>query len=131
MQGFPIDLPPNSAGGDDGLDFRSKYETGLQRGIVEWLDPEPVRGDAQALRRGLPQRQGEHPIEHGETRGAPPDVRSEHDLRIGATSETDALAFKPAPQFGSVVYLAVVHERDATIFGLHRLMARCGQVDDA
>src|SRR5205823_8815185 len=70
-------------------------------------------------------------VEHREAADAPADVRLQHNLGVRATAETGTVALESPAQLGKVVYLAVVHERDETVRGLHGLMAGGGQVEDA
>src|SRR5439155_26589361 len=92
------------------LDLGREQEVARRRGVVERLDSEPVARAEQAAQPAIPDGEREHALNAFETALAPPSVRLEQHLGIGARAEPAARPLQLAPQLAMVVDLAIEND---------------------
>ena len=125
-----IPLHRNGGVGDDRLELRAEHHT-LEAIIdIQRLDAQPVPGEEQLARPGVPDGKGEHSVESFHARRAPL-LEGVHDgLGVAAGAEPVAPGLQLAAQIGVIVDLAVVDQLDGAVLVGHRLVA-AGGIHDA
>ena len=132
VKSCPPDFGRDFAGRQNGLDFRAEDDGArCSRAVVEGLDAEPVSCQVEDLALFVPDRDGEHAVEHLE-RGLPPlHVGAQRDFGVRATSESVPLLLERLPQREVVVDFAVVDDDETVRLASHRLVAMHREIDDA
>ena len=128
-QPFQIEIAADLGVGEQGPDFRGEHEPPVALGVVEGLFPHPIPGGEERLALGIPQDEGEHPVEMGQAVRAELLPGVDDHLGVGAGGEavpTGAQGLGEAPE---IVDLAVEHGVDGARLVGHGL-ASGGEVDD-
>ncbi len=132
---FPQTVEPDPAAGQrmgkDRLGLGAEQHAVRGRMVVERLDAHAVADHDELVLAAVPQREGVHAVEALGERVTPFEVAAQHHLRVGSGGETMPPVREFTAEFGEVVGLSRVDERDRAVggFGAHRLPA-AGQVDD-
>ena len=97
---------------------------------VQRLDAEPVAGEEQRLRRGVPDGEREHAAQPSYAIGALVLVEMEDGLGVALSGELVSPCNQPTPELAIVVDLAVEDDDLRPIFVENRL-SPASQIDDA
>ena len=96
--------------------------------VVERLHPEPIPGREKRPGPLVPDGEGEHPDQPVQAGIAPPEIRGQHDLGVGAAGVRVVGQFRP--KLDVVVDLAVEVDPHGTVGRGHRSVPGGRQVDD-
>ena len=109
----------------------AKAMPSARHGVVERLDAQAVAGEKQALRRPVPDREGEHAVELVEQASPSLLVEAEDDLGVGlGAGSVWPRASSSRAQLEEVVDLAVEGDGELAVLGEHRLAPAPGEVED-
>jgi hypothetical protein len=130
-QAVQRDLGAGQRVGEDRLRFRAEEDAVGGRVVVEGLDAHAVADHDELVAAAVPDREGVHAVEAFGDRVAPFEIAAQDDLGVGVGGEPVSPVDELAAEFGEVVGLPRVDERDRAVrrVGGHRLTA-AGQVDD-
>jgi hypothetical protein len=115
---------------EQGLGLRAEDEAVRQPREVQRLDAEAVASEDEPPARGIPDREGEHPLEALDACRALLLVEVDDRLGVGVGPVAMALRLELRPERRVVVDLAVVGDPDAVVLARHRLVAGRREVDD-
>ena len=99
--------------------------------VEEWFNAEAIAGSEQPPPRPVPDREGKHAVETGETVLAPLFVGVQDHFCVGATAKLVSLCQKFVPNSYGIVNLPIVGNPGISLSVAHRLMAGGTEVDDA
>ncbi len=99
--------------------------------VVEGLHAEPVAGHEELVALGVPDREGEDPVEAVEHLLAVLGVHRQQHLGVAVRLEPKAVRLEVGPQLAEVVQLAVVGDPVALVRVSHRLRPPRARVEDA
>src|SRR5438045_8798210 len=111
------------------LQLRGEDESAAIPLVVQRLDAQMVARDEQALRRAVPQGEGEHALEMLEHAHAVFAIGVEQRFRVAGGTESMAALGELLAQGEEVVDLPVEDDGELTIGRAHRLRA-AGKVED-
>ena len=115
---------------EDRLDLGAEEHALRQQRVVQRLDAEPIAGEEELAPARVPDREGEHPVQALDARGALLLVEVDDRLGVGRGPEAVPARLEPGAQLAVVVDLAVVGDPDRPVLVGHRLMAGGREVDD-
>jgi hypothetical protein len=132
---FPQPVEPDPAAGqrmgEDRPGLGAEQHAVRGRVVVEGLDAHAVADHDELVLAAVPEREGVHAVEALGEGVTPFEVAAQHGFGVGVGGEAVPAVREFTAQFGEVVGLSRVDERDRAVGGLgaHRLPA-AGQVDD-
>src|SRR5207249_11441533 len=94
-----------------------KSQGSTMQGVVQRLDAQGIPGQQQASLAGVRKREGEYPVEPGESGRALILVRMDHNLGVRVRPEDVAPGLQIATEIGEVIDLPVVGELETAVFG--------------
>src|SRR5262245_8590732 len=112
------------------LQLRGEKKPVAEPGVKERLFTYPVAGQEQPSPLPIPDSEGEHPAQPGQTIDAPLLVCVDDRFRVSAGAEIVSEALKLPAQLLKVVDFAVERDLNAAIRVRHRLASRFGQIND-
>ena len=110
--------------------FGSEEKFATVVGVVEWFDAEGIAGEDESFFAGVPDGEGKHAIEPGETVGPVFRPSLEKNFRIRLGAEGGSAGFEIATEFEVVVNLSIKNDVPATIGGGHGL-GSAGEIENA
>ena len=130
LDGTGIDITPESAMGEQRLEFRPEEESAVvQDSVVKRLDPKAVAGEKQRFAVAVPQGKGEHAAKAVDTRCAPGFPSVDDDFGIATSVEDMTEHLQLWNEFLIIVDFPVEDDADRLILVIERLLAG-GQIDD-
>ena len=112
------------------LDLRREDKGAGRHAVIEGLDPQAIPRAKQPPAHPIPNGEGEHPVEPGETILSPVAVGLQQDFRVGPRLERVAERLELRPQLEMVVDLTIEHDPLSGIARHHRLQTTVGEIDD-
>src|SRR5262245_8485284 len=112
------------------LQLRGEKKPVAEPGVKERLFTYPVAGQKETSPLSIPDSEGEHPAQPGQTINAPLLVRVDDRFSISAGAEIVSEALKFPAQLLKVVDFAVERDQKASVRIRHWLASRFGQIND-
>src|SRR5215468_10277831 len=112
------------------FDLRSEDEITLGRGVIEWLDPQPVARAEETTAPPVPDRKSVHSLQSLQAIFAPMQIGLQQRFRVRAGFEAVPARFQFRPQFPEVVDLAVENYPGRAVVRGHRLQSAIRQIKD-
>jgi hypothetical protein len=128
---FEVNVARNVRIGKNRFDLAGENEFAFDLCVKERLDAEAIPHEDEIPGAFVPEGKSEHSDQIVPTGSAFPRVRREDYLGIGSTSETFACALHFPTELKEVENLAVIRNPELLVWTAHRLMSRCGKVEDA
>ena len=125
-----VDLRVDVAENRERLGFRREGKGAPPVGVQEGLLAETVPRTEEHTAPRVPDREGEHPVQLGQTVRPPLRVGAQQDFGGGLAPEAVAEAAQAIPKLDEVVDLAVVGDRESRLGIQHGLVAALGEVED-
>ena len=110
--------------------FGSEEKFSAMVGVVERFNAEGIAREDEAFFAGVPDGEGEHAVESGETVGPVFGPSLEKNFRIGLCAEGGSAGFEIAAEFEVVIYLSIKNDVPASICGGHGL-GSAGEIENA
>jgi hypothetical protein len=110
----------------ESLRLGGEAEAAGQRNVVQGLDPDAVAREEERPIALVPQSQGEHPLDRGQSGRPFAAQEAVRDLAVALRDEDLAERLEAAAQLPEVVELPVVDERRLPVRGDRRLLAADG-----
>ena len=111
-EALQIEIAADLGMGEQGPDFRGEHEPPVALRVVEGLFPHPIAGGEERLALGVPQDEGEHPVEMGEAIRAELLPGVDDHLGVGAGGEAVPARAQGLGEAPEIVDLAVEHGVD-------------------
>ncbi len=111
-EALQVEIAADLGMGEQGADLRGEHEPPVALRVVEGLFAHPIAGGEERLALGVPQDEGEHPVEVGEALLAEFLPGVDDHLGVGAGGEAVPARAQGLGEAPEVVDLAVEHGVD-------------------